>query len=166
LMLYGAHLMLLARDAQRAGATGAGPAADVAFGQDRFDGIVATLGELLGPGHPDVVALATQTGAAHDGLARWPPVTAPPMLWRSWALLVAASNDAPELVPVDTWRLVRRTLPLRPFLMWSPAGEDDDERWAQELRAAIVAERDATRRLVSRDHLAPRAAVDAAADEV
>ncbi|HWI71183.1 MAG TPA: hypothetical protein VNT55_04455, partial [Baekduia sp.] len=92
LMLYGAHLMLLARDAQRAGATGAGPAADVAFGQDRFDAIVATLGELLGPGHPDVVALSTQTAAAHGGLAHWPPVTAPPMLWRSWALLVAASN--------------------------------------------------------------------------
>jgi hypothetical protein len=164
LMLYGAHLMLLARDAQRSMSAGAGPAADVAFDQDRFDGVVAALGELLGPGDPDVVALATQTAAAHDGMRDVAPVTAPPMLWRSWALLVAASNDAPELVPVPTWRRVRRTLPLRPFLMWSPAGEDDEERWAQELRAALDAERDATRRLVSRDLLAPRAAVDEAAE--
>ena len=26
------------------------------------------------------------------------------MLWRSWRLLIEASNQRPDLVPVETWR--------------------------------------------------------------
>jgi hypothetical protein len=199
--LFGAHLMLIARDAEREAeeerASGLRrddhPHAPVAFEQSRFDTVVDALRDLLGPAHPDVVALSTQaTGAALDALE---PLTAPPMLWRSWVLLIEASNDAPALIPVSTWRRTLKLLPLRPFLLWSPENEGVEvgDDWREGVaRALATAKReprrrpqgegpladllfesaseasgaggveagDATRRRVSRELLAPRAAID------
>jgi hypothetical protein len=122
--LFGAHLMLIARDAlqkserQRQETEDKRVPAPVRFDQGVFNHMVHNLSDLLGPEHPDVAALSTQvSGNRLDVLA---PVLMPPMLWRSWLLLIEASNDRPELVPVGTWRRAIRLLPLRPFLVWSP----------------------------------------------
>jgi hypothetical protein len=200
--LFGAHLMLIARDsARQADEQRASrrvhddrPDAPVAFEQSRFDRVVEALRDLLGAGHPDVVALSTQaTGVALDALE---PVVAPPMLWRSWVLLIEASNEAPALVPVSTWRRTLKLLPLRPFFLWSPEDEGVEvgDEWRDGVaRALASAKREpekqpegeegplasllsdseseassaggveagpATRSRVSRELLAPRAAID------
>ena len=196
--LFGAHLMLLARDAERHAREDephddGHPRAPVVFEQSRFDIVVGALRELLGERHPDVVALSTQaTGTTLDSLE---PIGAPPMLWRSWLLLIAASNAIPKLVPVSTWRRTLKLLPLRPFLLWSPEelAHDSAEDWREGLARALAtakrkpqkraggsgpleaalssAEAEAaapgpveagedTRRRVSRELIAPRAAID------
>ena len=141
--LFGAHLMLIARNAQleaeeeRARRDTDRLLAPVQFEQKRFDAVVDALGGFLGGDHPDVVALATQaSGAVIEALA---PVSAPPMLWRSWVLLIEASNLAPALVPVSVWRRTLRLLPLRPFLLWSY--EEDQEvadDWTEGIAQALA----------------------------
>ena len=189
--LFGAHLMLLSRDALRRDAErqsratkGKRITAPVRFDQDHFDHLVDNLCKLLGTDHPDVVALSTRTTRRlPDATA---PVITPPMLWQSWPLLIEASNDRPELVPVATWRRVIRLLPLRPFLVWSPEQRDaSDETWKREVGIVLAAStpprpsaddvfgaglaaravdlsptRDETRRSLSLQILAPRAAID------
>ena len=66
--LFGAHLMLLSREAERKAAaeerrsmSKKRPRAPVQFRQEQFDEVVRNLADLLGPDHPDVVALATRT---------------------------------------------------------------------------------------------------------
>jgi hypothetical protein len=143
--LFGAHLMLIARDAERSAMESASnapdddrPHAPVKFEQSRFDTVVSALRELLGEGHPDVAALSTRaTGAAPSELE---PITAPPMLWRSWVLLIEASNEAPSLVPVETWRRTLKLLPLRPFLLWSPedVGDEIGDDWREGVARALA----------------------------
>ena len=198
LALFGAHLMLIARDKRRTPEPGR-PDAPVTFEQERFDAVVGALRELLGAAHPDVVALSTQASGTDPGTL--PPVAAPPMLWRSWVLLIEASNEAPALVPVETWRRTVKLLPLRPFLLWSP--EDEEPTIGEEWKAAVeralatakrepdaprppgaggplasmlasgaaeaaepggVEAGEETRRRVSRELLAPRAAIDQLAE--
>jgi hypothetical protein len=184
--LFGAHLMLVARDAERVAEVEgsrrrARPLAPVQFDQQQFDRVVAGLEGALGHQHPDVVALATQTsGVALQELTR---VYAPPMLFRSWKLLVDASNREPELVPASTWRQTVHLLPLRPFFLWTPV--EDIPATADELRNAVrralrpappagapAALRpadepieDETLSRVSREFLAPRAAIEMLAAE-
>jgi hypothetical protein len=141
--LFGAHLMLICRDAlkkdrERQLRGDKRIPAPVRFNQDLFDRVVHNLSSLVGPDHPDVAALSTQTtGRRLDALA---PVTTPPMLWRSWLLLIEASHDRSELVPVATWRRAIRLLPLRPFLVWSPEKHEAlDEAWDREVRGLLAA---------------------------
>jgi hypothetical protein len=123
--LFGAHLMLLGRTAAREAEKEESRRrsdvkrirAPVSFDQSLFDHVVANLRELLGADHPDVIALATKS--SDHSLDALEPVAVPPMLWRSWVLLIEASNERPELVPVATWRRTAKLLPLRPFLAWS-----------------------------------------------
>lgn len=197
LRLFGAHLMLISRDArltQREGAS-AGRlsertvAAPVEFDQDRFDLIVDRLATVLGPEHPDIVALRTQRSG--QDLQALQPISAPPMLWRSWVLLITASNQAPELVPVSVWQRTVHVLPLRPFFLWSPADQEAEltQSWAQDIAdslsarapepsaevfwggAGVQLESSAqapvdqeARRRVSEELLVPRAAIDRLAD--
>lgn len=173
--LFGAHLMIISReelrlrgedtDSQRRGKPMPAP---VDFDQSVFDKAVANLLDLLGPGHPDAVALATQV--SEPDLAALEPVTVPPMLWGSWKWLIGATNDAPHLVPVETWRRTIRLVPSRPFLAWAPA---DDERgarraWEQAASAGLTRSEgeseDAFRRRLTSQLLAPRAAIDALLD--
>jgi hypothetical protein len=58
----------------------------------------------------------------------------PPLLWRSWMLLIEASHDHPPLVPADTWRRASRPLPMRPFLSWTVAESSDDDVEAEVAR--------------------------------
>jgi hypothetical protein len=144
--LFGAHLMLLARETEveveseesRPGSKVKRLRAPVEFEQGLFDYVVDNLAGLLGPEHPDVTALATRAG--NKQLSELPPVAMPPMLWRSWLLLIEASNERPELVPVSTWRRSLRLLPVRPFLVWSP--EEDAaavETWKREVAPLVHA---------------------------
>lgn len=118
--LLGAHLMLLARgDAQparRREKTSTRLAAPVRFDQGLFNLVVRNLRWLLGSSHSDVVALATQ--ATDPSLADLGPIKDPPMLWRSWPLLVEASNERPELVSEDLPLRLADILPMRPYLVW------------------------------------------------
>ena len=164
--LFGAHLMLVARGSVAAQSEDRGDrnrrtAPPVDFNQALFDGAVANLRELLGPEHPDVVALWTETSGAQA--ASPPPIDAPPLLWRSWSLLIGATNRWPELVPVDVWKPVRLILPMRPFLAWSPQLDerDVDTDFASEVKRVTRTERDDdVARLLTSQLLAPRAAVD------
>jgi hypothetical protein len=134
--LFGAHLMLIGRDADRAAKEDAKRGlsdskrvyAPMAFDQSLFDGVVGNLINLLGRDHPDATALATQ--ASNQGLQNLPPVEVPPMLWKSWVLLIHASNERPQLVPKAAWRRALGVLPMRPFLVWSP--QDDKEATARD----------------------------------
>lgn len=164
--LFGAHLMLIARDAEKtaedARSTRRGPRAPVQFTPERFATVVHNLQGLLGETHPDVVAIATQV--PDQPPAALPPIASPPMLWRSWILLLEASNLAPELVPVDVWRPAAAPLPLRPFLIWA---RDDGgaERHLTTIAARALARSgdDRARRALTHRLLMPRAAVDAVA---
>jgi hypothetical protein len=144
--LMGAHLMLLAHEAeQRAGRrakTGGGrPSAPVRFDKRLYDEVVENLLGLLGPAHPDVVALATQANAAL--LARCKPAAVPPMFWRSWPLLVDASYERPALLSAKAawWRLAE-TFPTRPYLVW-PRPENIATRRAAVMRKVQEAVRSA-----------------------
>lgn len=174
LALFGAHLMLIGRDTERrenskrdAGRLDENAVtAPVQFEQARFDRIVDRLTGALGPEHADVVALATQrTGQSLDAL---PPIGAPPMLWRSWILLVAASNDVPALVPTHTWLRTLHVLPLRPFFLWAPV---ENPRVSDSLKDSIAVgmPRDSSeqseaddelRRRLSDQLIVPRGAID------
>ena len=150
--LFGAHLMLLARDDE--------------WEQAYFDGVVGNLAALLGPNQPDVVALATQSG--YQPIADLEPVTSPPMLWRSWLLLVEASNDRPELLPADTWRPLLQAMPVRPFLAWSPLDDEEQavEAWRRSVAPFVHAslapgeDEDAAMRRLTTSLLAPRSALE------
>jgi hypothetical protein len=188
--LFGAHLMLIARDATREAeqeergrhSQAKRLRAPVTFEQTYFDEAVDNLSGLLGASQPDVTALATQS--SNRRIDNLEPVTTPPMLWRSWVLLIEASNDRPELLPTSTWRKALRFLPHRPFLAWAPDADSEKtaEAWRQAatpvVQAAMHPERRVTRgvpaaelapggggeaevrrRLTSR-LLAPRAAID------
>lgn len=170
--LYGAHLMLIAKDADKP---------EVPFSQDYFDSTVGNLADLLGADHPDVVALMTKTSQVD--LNALPPVLTLPLIWRSWLLLLSASHDNPALVPVGTWRRASRPLPSRPFLTWMVEDDRDDadsamstevNRVVNSLRPERVsfdlpgaADRggtrpsiERTRRRLSRQLLIPAAAID------
>lgn len=164
--LFGAHLMLIASEAvewqaeQETAATA--PAAPVEFDQKLFDDVVARLGKILGEDQPDVVALQTKVSE--------PPTLEPlrglPMLWRSWRLLVEASNESPGLVPTELWRQSLGTLPARPFFTWSVPQDHAElaERWEANVEQSVrgTEQLEDARLELSQSMLAPRAVIDAA----
>jgi hypothetical protein len=169
--LFGAHLMLIAKQAveQRTKAPTAPnrPQAEVEFDQALFDQVVSNLAPMLGERDPDVLALSTRTSGYEPGSL--PPLAGPPMLWKSWQLLVEASNDAPSLVPVAVWEQTLGTLPLRPFLVWSPAADRPAQamEWKAQTSRALgeaPAGAEGVKRRFSRELLAPRGVIDEVAD--
>jgi hypothetical protein len=160
--LFGAHLMLLADEEGQ-------------FDQSLFNIVVNNLRGLLGPDHPDVIALSTRATGEIDAL---PPVSAPPMLWRSWALLIEASNESPAILPVEIWRQTVRLMPERPFLVWSPEDEDPEtvSDWEREVADVLTSSKqpnargpgstipNATKQRFSMELLVPRAAIDELAE--
>jgi hypothetical protein len=174
LALYGAHLMLIAARSIEAvahsAARGGRPQgiSPVTFDQSVFNDTVRRLQMMLGTDHPDVVALATR--ASDQNLESPAPLAAPPMLWRSWALLIEASNRRPDLLPAGTWWPTVRQLHLRPFIAWSPDRDPEGSRaaWTSAIREVLESadrdDEDAAREQISREMLVPRAVVDEAAE--
>jgi hypothetical protein len=79
--------------------------------------VVANLRQLIGA-HPDVTALTLLPELRE--LARDDTYTMPPMLRSSWALIVGASVERPELVPPGSYadRIAERTLGSGAWLRW------------------------------------------------
>jgi hypothetical protein len=158
LALFGAHLMLLTRDPSRNSAR-ARPTAATRFDRARFARIIGRLRETLGADHPDVVALSTQLPGRSR--RRLEPVGAPPMLYRSWLLLLEASNDEPALVGREVWSRAVVPMPLYPFLIWATQVPDAVTEIEDTLARTLAhdADGDARRTLTGR-LLVPRAVVD------
>jgi hypothetical protein len=167
--LYGAHLMLLSKESVeeveeerslRKRSEDRLPA-PVDFDQNLFDTAIDNLRDLLGDDNPDVIALSAK--ASKPCIDGGTVVETPPMLWRSWLLLIEASNDFPGLVPVALWRRVRRVLTLRPFFIWSPVEGADEagKEWERDLARTLkgVTDDEDLRRF-TKQLLAPRAAIE------
>jgi len=106
--IIGCHLLLVAMDANGV----VDPAR-----AELFDTAVRTLRHLVGPDHPDVVALSLR--ATDPELVPAGPFTAPPMFARSWQLMTDASYDRPDLIPAQLWDRVHASMVLGPFLVWA-----------------------------------------------
>ncbi len=166
--LYGAHLMLIAREAiewrSEQKEQPAVPQLSLSFDQELFDDIVVRLGNILGEDQPDVAALSTRAGAPPN----LQPLRSLPMLWRSWRLLVEASNESPDLVPRELWRQSLGTLPTRPFFAWSVPQDHAAfaDRWEADVEQTVRGAKlpDDARLELSHSMLAPRAVIDAALD--
>jgi hypothetical protein len=116
--IYGAHLLVLSLDRAAREAREKPDQAQLAldFGPGDLDVIVRNLRNLVGPGHPDVEALSTRCLDA--SLRADKPLSAPPMLRRSWSLYVAASNEQADLIPRDVWTRVRQFVSAPPYFTW------------------------------------------------
>jgi hypothetical protein len=137
--LFAAHFMLLAKDctekvqrttpSSRLRKRCKRPIED--FDQNLFDLVVQNLTKLLGADHPDVQALSlkcSQQGPGYVGT-----FSVPPMLRRSWSLIVDANDDISSLLSLDLWKTVAQMTPFRPFLTWVTFQGND-----QELRQKLV----------------------------
>src|SRR5262249_43973089 len=105
--LFGAHLLLLKTESAEEKKDLAG----------HLPVIIGNLRGLFGPRHPDVGALALALGDP-------PAVTAfavPPLLRRSWSMIVNATVARPDLVPAGSLsaRVADRLLAYEPWLLWS-----------------------------------------------
>ena len=159
LALYGAHLMLLTRDPRQFRTVRDRPQAATRFDEPRFARIVSRLQDDLGPDHPDVVALSTQLSGRSRRRVR--PVSAPPMLSRSWLLLLAASSDTPALVSREVWERAVAPMPLYPFLIWATQVPDAVDSVEETLTRALADDAgDEMRRQLTARLLVPRAVVD------
>lgn len=140
--LFAAHLMLLTKDGseriQRTTASSRlrkrskGPIGD--FDQNLFDTVIQNLARLLGADHPDVLALSLRCSGRGQGFAE--PFSVPPMLRRSWSLIVDANEDNPSLVPLDLWKMVAQMTATRPFFSWITF-QGNDRELQQKLTFAL-----------------------------
>jgi glycosidase len=94
-------------------------------GNVTFRTIIENLRRLFGKGkHPDVEALVLLLDPSGGGYR----FEVPPLLRRSWALVVDTSTEHPDLVPADALaaRVADRIWGEEPWLLWStPAGEEE-----------------------------------------
>ncbi|WAJ28459.1 hypothetical protein [Jiella sp. R10] len=174
--LYALHLMLLlerkeAQDQARrrpVPSPGLTPDRPVRFERALFDETLADTMAMFGEDHPDVRAIRLAAGHQAGRM----PVGMPPMLWRSWASLVEASNANPRLVPVDLWERVADQTLHRPLMIWvrrsaaAVAGRGKSRKVAGMLvqaSSASVLDRVAAPTSSQADRPGPAAAVDAAA---
>jgi small subunit ribosomal protein S2 len=109
--LYGAHLLLMQQKSVR----------------EEFDEVISNLRRLLGDAHPDVEALAIRS--SERGTPNGVHGT-PPMLRRSWRMLVEATVADPDLIPKDSLadRVARRIEGDGPWMVWlaSEVGAEDE----------------------------------------
>jgi hypothetical protein len=149
--LFGAHLLLLARD--RASARedrwtqGRQVQATENYDEQSLQTAVDNLRGILGPGHPDVVALALRLGDTPAEAVG--PFRVPPMLRRSWSILVEASNERPDLIDPRMWRRISSITAGRPFLSWirrrGRGAAEAENQLAEALQARLaLAEVDVT----------------------
>ncbi len=99
--------------------------------------IVRNLRGLLGPSHPDVEALALLPGACPTSYV----FTTPPMLQKSWSLVLEASVQNSALVPYGSLasRVANRLSSEAPWLLWS---EPDKQANEDLIRAELTSNLD------------------------
>lgn len=146
--LFGAHLMLTAHERSRKEPR----ETERPFPNlnehselgETFAKVVDNLRRMLDPDHPDVEALSLKL----DEPTRQPsqPFTSPPMLRDSWALIVEATNDRPDILDRRVWQRIEQMTASRPFLTWliRPAqseavGAEDPLATTVKAHAAIAA---------------------------
>lgn len=148
--ILGAHLMLLASERtvakaaegarqERLGVKTADPQLpETQFDQDLFDEVIRNLRGLLHDDHPDVEALSLKCG--DPALRTKQPFVIPPMLRRSWSLIVEASNEHPGILHPNTWNRVAMRSPTQPFFSWLSPTDDPEIRSAylEELRDQVT----------------------------
>lgn len=104
--IFGAHLLLMSRQ----------------LDEDLFRTVVQNLRRLLGEGveHPDVEALALHLESTGPYQFK-----SPPMLRRSWSLIVDATADRPFLIAPDSLaaKIWNRLWSAEPWLIWLRRGE-------------------------------------------
>ena len=112
--IYGLHLLLLASEPDLA-------LAERVLGRLR--------GILVGPPHPDIDALDLELAHRQGRSIELPPFAAPPMLRRSWAMLVAATARQPSLVQPGSlaMRIADRLWGDGAWLVWTVPEEEADE---------------------------------------
>ena len=103
--IIGGHLLLVERERN--------PARDISL----LDTVVRNLVDLVGKNHPDVAALALQCADAR--LRRVGALIGPPMLHRSWGMLVQGAAKRPSLIPSAMWSRVHALTALAPYLVWT-----------------------------------------------
>lgn len=82
-----------------------------------LDAAVGRLRSMVGVGHPDVEALSLR---CTDPALRTPePFVVPPMFRHGWQLIVDASYERPELVPLELWHRVQAGMAFGPLLVWA-----------------------------------------------
>jgi hypothetical protein len=115
---------------------------------DLINIVVDNLRTLVGSEYPDVEALSL---VCPDPTRRTKiPLSAPPMYERSWRMMAAASQNAPELVPLALWERVHAMIAAPPFLMWL-----SDPQTMQQYRGALVDALFGERRKASRSSPLP-----------
>jgi hypothetical protein len=103
--MIGAHLLLIERERD--------PSRDLTM----LDEVVANLERLVGPDHPDVVALALRCATAQ--VPQGAKLMGPPMFQRSWTLLVEGAQTRSSLIPAAMWGRIQAQGTLPPFLIWT-----------------------------------------------
>jgi hypothetical protein len=147
--IIGGHLLLVERDRD--------PGRDIRA----LDDVVRKLHEALGRNHPDVAALAFQCPDAK--LRRVGGLIGPPMLQRSWTLLVQAAQSRPKLIPPEMYGRLVANSALPPFLIWA-ADASVKAGAREELTRQIAQEPPVRERILPpQDVVLPAARVDVGA---
>jgi hypothetical protein len=139
--IFGAHLMLLSRE--RASVPRREPqttrqmiaAPEQPFDAQLFDLVVTNLRNLVGTGHPDIEALSLE--CANPSLRTTAVFKVPPMLRRSWSLIVAASNEDPHILDELLWNRVMARTMTAPFLSWLVVSDSDRVQLQNSIREVI-----------------------------
>jgi hypothetical protein len=87
-----------------------------------FQVVTDNLLRLLGPDHPDLQALWLRR--EQRGVLKEPQLRTPPMLRRSWDLVMEESVRRPDVIPSDSTSnsVMVRILPVAPWLVWRGDG--------------------------------------------
>lgn len=120
--IVGAHLILLGMDKGKPAVV-------------QLDPLVQKLRSIAGTEHPDIEALSLR--CTDPALRRIAPITTPPLLERSWRLMVAAGQSAPDLVSLELWQQVHAAASAPPYLVWSPDATVKSA-YTDELREALT----------------------------
>jgi hypothetical protein len=144
--IFGAHLMLLARDRSivrprqfDTGGRTVVPDPEQPFDPQLFDMVVSNLRGLVGTTHPDVEALSLQ--CSNPAYRTKDVFTVPPMLRRSWSLIVEASNDHPEILDAMLWERVMTRTMTAPFLSWLVVSDDARADFHESMREVVESRR-------------------------
>ena len=110
--IIGGHLLLMEREQGRD------------HSLNLLKDVVRNLRALVGSQHPDVEALWLACNGSV--LRRSEPFQWPPLLERSWRMIINASQSQTQLVPFSLWNEVQAAIPAPPFLAWATEAKFQD----------------------------------------